>query len=85
MCVALPIAAVFAPGRKVACRLQARSDAAVVRADQPCRNGTVVRPIHGPEQGRKQAVDFFTWRTLRRQGLSNNEAVELMAGMVRPI
>jgi hypothetical protein len=60
MCVALPIAAVFAPGRKVACRLQARSDAAVVRGDQPCRNGTVVRPIHGPEQGRKQAVDFFT-------------------------
>ncbi len=28
------------------------------------------------------AVDFFTWRSLRRQGLSNEEAVELMVGFV---
>src|SRR5262245_14593656 len=29
------------------------------------------------------AVDFFTWRSLRRQGLSNNEAAELMVKLVR--
>lgn len=29
------------------------------------------------------AVDFFTWRSLRRQGLSNEEAVELLVGLVR--
>jgi AcrR family transcriptional regulator len=27
------------------------------------------------------AVDFFTWRTLHRQGLSDEEAVELMLGL----
>jgi len=31
------------------------------------------------------AVDFFTWRTLQRQGLSNEEAVELMVGLVRAV
>jgi hypothetical protein len=31
------------------------------------------------------AVDFFTWRTLPRQGLSNEEAVELMIGLVRAV
>jgi AcrR family transcriptional regulator len=29
------------------------------------------------------AVDFFTWRTLRRQGLSNDEAADLMVNLVR--
>jgi AcrR family transcriptional regulator len=29
------------------------------------------------------ATDFFAWRSLRRSGLSNDEAVDLMAGLVR--
>ncbi len=29
------------------------------------------------------AVDFFTWRSLHRQGLSNKQAAELMVGFVR--
>ena len=29
------------------------------------------------------AVDFFAWRSLRRQGLTNEEAIELMIGLVR--
>jgi hypothetical protein len=28
------------------------------------------------------AADFFAWRSLRRQGLSNDEAVEQMIGFV---
>lgn len=31
------------------------------------------------------AVDFFTWRSLQRQGLSNEEAVELMLGLVHAV
>lgn len=31
------------------------------------------------------AADFFTWRTLRRQGLTNEEAVELMIGLVHSV
>ena len=29
------------------------------------------------------ATDFFAWRSLRRSGLSNDEAVDLMAGLVQ--
>jgi AcrR family transcriptional regulator len=29
------------------------------------------------------ATDFFAWRSLRRSGLSNDEAIDLMAGLVR--
>ena len=29
------------------------------------------------------AVDFFAWRSLRRQGLGDAEAVERMLGLVR--
>lgn len=29
------------------------------------------------------AADFYTWRSLRRQGLSNNEAADLMVDFVR--
>jgi AcrR family transcriptional regulator len=45
-----------------------------------------------PDRGERQklltaaighAVDFFTWRSLRRQGLTNEEAVEVMARLVR--
>jgi AcrR family transcriptional regulator len=31
------------------------------------------------------AVDFFTWRTLHRQGLTGEEVIELMIGLVRAI
>jgi AcrR family transcriptional regulator len=31
------------------------------------------------------AVDFFAWRSLRRQGLTNNEAIELFIGLLRNI
>jgi hypothetical protein len=31
------------------------------------------------------AVDFFTWRTLHRHGLTDDEVIELMIGLVRAI
>ena len=31
------------------------------------------------------AIDFFAWRSMRRQGLSNDEAVELMIGMAQDV
>jgi AcrR family transcriptional regulator len=31
------------------------------------------------------AVDFFTWRTLHRQGFTDDEVIELMIGLVRAI
>src|SRR5262249_48852041 len=31
------------------------------------------------------AVDFFAWRALRRQGLTNEDAVQLMASLIQAI
>lgn len=47
-------------------------------------------PDHGLGQGLLiaalgHALDFFTWRTPHRQGLSNEEAVNLMIGLVRSL
>jgi hypothetical protein len=32
-----------------------------------------------------QAIDFFAWRSLRRQKLADEEIIELMIGMIRSI
>ncbi len=41
----------------------------------PRRNASRLRPALG------HATDFFAWRSLQRQGLSNDQAVELMTGL----
>ncbi len=47
-----------------------------------------------PDRGSRQrllvaavghAVEFFTWRTMHRQGLSDEEKIELMLGLARAI
>ena len=47
-------------------------------------------PDRGPQQqfliaALAHAIDFFAWRSLRRQGLSNEAATELIVGLVRAI
>ena len=47
-------------------------------------------PDRGPRQqlltaALGHAVDFFAWRSLRRQGLTNEEAIELIIGLLRNV
>ena len=47
-------------------------------------------PDRGPQQkflvaALAHAVDFFAWRSLRRQGLTNKGAIELIVGLVQAI
>ena len=47
-------------------------------------------PDRGPQQqfliaALAHAIDFFAWRSLRRQGLSNKEAIELIVTLVQAI
>ena len=48
----------------------------VLMSAWPARNAATLRAALG------HATDFFAWRSLRRQGLSNDEAVELMVDFV---
>ena len=47
-------------------------------------------PDRGPQQqfliaALAHAIDFFAWRSLRRQGLTNEGAIELIVGLVQAI
>jgi AcrR family transcriptional regulator len=47
-------------------------------------------PDHGQQQqfltaALAHAIDFFAWRSLRRQGLTNEEAIELIVDLVKAI